>query len=300
MKAIAKSECTDNVSTWLKSVLPAKKEGEKIKYKIAVDEPNLGSSITTATEVTCRCDAYTKALFRSVRRHLPAFTQQKTNFEGTDLMKASVGLGHEYSRAKVEFDTKADDNHIVHAISLLDDLNKTLNGMCQRVREWYGWHFPELSEVVEGQVTYCQVCKIIGDRTKMDDSKKEQLGEIFEEPAKVNEIVMLAQMSMVMAYSPLDVDMVGSLNDRCLEMSETRDMLQTYLDARMNGLAPNLTEVIGSTVGAKLIAHTGSLIKLAKCPASTIQVLGAEKALFRALKARSGKTPKYGLIFGST
>merc|ERR1719420_1657765 len=94
--------------------------------------------------------------------------------------------------------------------------------------------------------------------------------------------------------------MLQSLNQRCLDIAETRDMLQAYLDARMSGLAPNLTEVVGSTVGAKLIAHTGSLIKLAKCPASTIQVLGAEKALFRALKARSGKTPKYGLIFGST
>merc|ERR1719361_2267160 len=110
----------------------------------------------------------------------------------------------------------------------------------------------------------------------------------------------MAKMSMGIGYSPQDTEMVGSLNDRCLEMAETRDLLQKYLDKRMGGLAPNLTEVIGSTVGAKLIAHTGSLIKLAKCPASTIQVLGVEKALFRALKSRSGKTPKYGLIFGST
>merc|ERR1712156_541397 len=118
--------------------------------------------------------------------------------------------------------------------------------------------------------------------------------------AKVKEIMGFLGMSMGTAFAEADLVMVKDLNQRCVDMANERDLLQNYLDARMNGLAPNLTEIIGSTVGAKLIAHTGSLVKLAKCPASTIQVLGAEKALFRALKARSGKTPKYGLIFGST
>ena len=67
----------------------------------------------------------------------------------------------------------------------------------------------------------------------------------------------------------------------------------------MSAVAPNLTSLIGEMVGSKLIAHSGSLINLAKYPASTIQILGAEKALFRALKTK-GKTPKYGLIFNST
>jgi nucleolar protein 56 len=67
----------------------------------------------------------------------------------------------------------------------------------------------------------------------------------------------------------------------------------------MNAVAPNLTALIGEMVGSKLISHAGSLISLAKYPASTIQILGAEKALFRALKTK-GKTPKYGLIFNST
>merc|ERR1712156_667390 len=118
--------------------------------------------------------------------------------------------------------------------------------------------------------------------------------------AKVKEIMGFLGMSMGTAFAEADLVMVKDLNQRCVDMANERDLLQNYLDARMNGLAPNLTEIIGSTVGAKLIAHTGSLVKLAKCPASTIQVLGAEKALFRALKSRSGKTPKYGLIFGST
>jgi nucleolar protein 56 len=84
-----------------------------------------------------------------------------------------------------------------------------------------------------------------------------------------------------------------------VEQIEFRDRLQEYLKQRMNAVAPNLTALIGEMVGSKLISHSGSLINLAKYPASTIQILGAEKALFRALKTK-GKTPKYGLIFNST
>merc|ERR1719471_220322 len=134
----------------------------------------------------------------------------------------------------------------------------------------------------------------------MNSAKEEALADLLPDESKVKEILGFLSMSMGSAFSEADSVMVKDLNQRCIDMANERDLLQEYLDARMNGLAPNLTEIIGSTVGAKLIAHTGSLVKLAKCPASTIQVLGAEKALFRALKSRSGKTPKYGLLFGST
>merc|ERR1712228_1037569 len=75
--------------------------------------------------------------------------------------------------------------------------------------------------------------------------------------------------------------------------------LSAYLQSKMALVAPNLATLIGDTVGARLISHAGSLTNLAKAPASTVQILGAEKALFRALKTR-GNTPKYGLIFHSS
>lgn len=82
-------------------------------------------------------------------------------------------------------------------------------------------------------------------------------------------------------------------------MNKYREDLFDYLQQRMHAVAPNLSALIGEIVGARLISHSGSLINLAKCPASTIQILGAEKALFRALKTRSN-TPKYGIIFHSS
>lgn len=81
-----------------------------------------------------------------------------------------------------------------------------------------------------------------------------------------------------------------------IALSEYRGQLFEYLRNRMNAVAPNLTVLVGELVGARLISHAGSLINLAKQPASTVQILGAEKALFRALKTKH-ETPKYGLIY---
>ena len=99
--------------------------------------------------------------------------------------------------------------------------------------------------------------------------------------------------------SEADVMQVKKFSERVVEQIEFREKLSDYLKQRMNAVAPNLTSLIGEMVGSKLISHSGSLINLAKYPASTIQILGAEKALFRALKTK-GKTPKYGLIFNSS
>ena len=92
---------------------------------------------------------------------------------------------------------------------------------------------------------------------------------------------------------------VKSFADRVISLTKYRHQLYEYLNDRMDRVAPNLKALIGEVVGARLISHAGSLTNLAKAPASTVQILGAEKALFRALKTR-GNTPKYGLIFHSS
>jgi len=99
--------------------------------------------------------------------------------------------------------------------------------------------------------------------------------------------------------SDFDIANIKMFAKRVVALAEYRSQLQAYLKDRMSDVAPNLSELIGEQVGARLISHAGSLINLAKYPASTLQILGAEKALFRALKTR-GNTPKYGLIFHSS
>jgi len=104
---------------------------------------------------------------------------------------------------------------------------------------------------------------------------------------------------MGMDISPVDLLNIDMFASRVIGLTDYRKELSAYLQNKMALVAPNLATLIGDTVGARLISHAGSLTNLAKAPASTVQILGAEKALFRALKAR-GNTPKYGLIFHSS
>ena len=99
--------------------------------------------------------------------------------------------------------------------------------------------------------------------------------------------------------SETDCLQIKRFSERCVDLVNFREALTEYLKQRMNAVAPNLSALIGDIVGSKLISHAGGLTNLSKYPASTIQILGAEKALFRALKTK-GKTPKYGLIFNSS
>jgi nucleolar protein 56 len=113
------------------------------------------------------------------------------------------------------------------------------------------------------------------------------------------QIVDAARSSMGTDISDFDLLNIKHFSVRVIQLSEYRDKLSEYLLKKMNDTAPNLSSLIGELVGARLISHAGSLTNLAKYPASTIQILGAEKALFRALKTK-GNTPKYGLLFNSS
>ncbi|KAI8423001.1 hypothetical protein MSG28_014089 [Choristoneura fumiferana] len=106
-------------------------------------------------------------------------------------------------------------------------------------------------------------------------------------------------MSMGMDISPVDLINIQMFAVRVVKLSDYRKQIAEYLHTKMTSVAPNLTTLIGDQVGARLISKAGSLTSLAKYPASTLQILGAEKALFRALKTRSN-TPKYGLLYHST
>jgi nucleolar protein 58 len=114
--------------------------------------------------------------------------------------------------------------------------------------------------------------------------------------AEINAVKEAAEISMGTDITDQDVMNIQSLAEQVISMTEYRAQLYEYLKNRMNAIAPNLTILTGELVGARLIAHAGSLINLAKQPASTVQILGAEKALFRALKTKHD-TPKYGLIY---
>ncbi len=182
---------------------------------------------------------------------------------------------------------------ITQTVHLLGDLDKTLNTLSSRLREWYGLHFPELSRLVEDHRTYANIVSTLGDRAHFD---QESLITMGSSAAKAEKIVKAAQGSMGAPLLQEDQVQVHQLAVNLLALYGYRRSLEEYLSALAEEVAPNLSEVAGPVIAAKLLEKAGSLRKLAMMPSSKIQLLGAEKAMFRAMKSRS-KPPKHGLIF---
>lgn len=161
-----------------------------------------------------------------------------------------------------------------------------------RAREWYGWHFPELGKIITDNIAYIRTIQLMGIR---ENCKNTDLSDILPEDVE-GRVKEAAEISMGTEISDIDMFNIRHLCDRVMEIQEYRGQLYEYLKNRMIAIAPNLTAVVGELIGARLISHAGSLLNLAKHPASTVQILGAEKALFKALKTKHD-TPKYGLIY---
>eukprot|EP00913_Durusdinium_trenchii_P030379 g28456.t1 len=202
---------------------------------------------------------------------------------------------------------------IIQAVGLLDDLDKELNNFAMRLREWYGWHFPEMGKIITENLAYAKVVRLMGLKTKAKEGALHaeiDRGILGTVPAKqetdfseVNvpeeiaaEVKQAAETSMGTEITDEDLGNIKTLSERVIELTEYRASLSEYLKLRMTAIAPNLTFMVGELVGARLISQAGSLMSLAKHPSSTVQILGAEKALFRALKTKK-QTPKYGLIY---
>jgi nucleolar protein 56 len=188
---------------------------------------------------------------------------------------------------------------IIQAIALLDQLDKDINTFAMRVREWYSWHFPELKQIVSDNFIFARCASYIKDKSKLKEEDLPGLQEIVGDEEIAQRIFKATKSSMGMDTSEQDMLNIIIFTDRMISLALYRKELYSYLEDKMSMVAPNLSTLIGDTVAARLIQKAGSLTSLAKCPASTVQILGAEKALFRALKTK-GNTPKYGLIYHST
>ncbi|XP_032413018.1 nucleolar protein 58 isoform X1 [Xiphophorus hellerii] len=257
--------------------------------QLAISDAKLGGVIKEKLDLSCVHSPAVAELMRCIRSQMEALI---SGLPPREISAMSLGLAHSLSRYKLKFSPDKVDTMIVQAISLLDDLDKELNNYNMRCREWYGWHFPELGKVVTDNLAYCKTVRKVGDRTNVATT---DLSEFLPEEIEA-EVKLAAEISMGTEVSEQDIGNIRHLCDQVIEISEYRSQLYDYLKNRMMAIAPNLTVMVGELVGARLISHAGSLLNLAKHPASTVQILGAEKALFRALKTRKD-TPKYGLIY---
>lgn len=236
-------------------------------------------------------------MLRGIRLHSEKLLKQLR--EG-DTNTAQLGLGHAYSRAKVKFSVQKNDNHIIQAIAILDQLDKAINTFSMRVREWYSWHFPELVKIVSENQKYARLALFVKDKKTLSDESLHDLAALVDDDhAIAQSVIDAAKTSMGQDISDADMENVTTFAQRVVSLSTYRKTLHSYLVSKMSVVAPNLATLIGEVVGARLISHAGSLTNLSKYAASTVQILGAEKALFRALKTK-GNTPKYGLLYHSS
>jgi nucleolar protein 58 len=267
------------ISKTLKKFLTDEVSGNKKlkKEQLVVSEPKLGGAIAKKLELNVVSDSTTADLYRGIRQQLASLLG---DVDPRDLATMELGLSHSLSRYKLKFSPDKVDTMIVQAIALLDDLDKEINIYSMRVKEWYGWHFPEMAKIITENLTYAKVVKAMGFRTNYATTDFSHiLPEELEDALK-----SAAAVSMGTEISDGDLAHIHLLADQVISITQYRTELYEYLRNRMAAIAPNLTALVGELVGARLIAHAGSLISLAKQPASTIQILGAEKALFRALK----------------
>jgi len=277
------------VHSSLKSFL---KKPLKKKDSICIADKALASSLKDAIKgANVLSDAKTAELFRGIRCHVGELLEDK--IAANDYKAMQLGLSHSLGRYKLKFSSDKVDTMVIQAVGLLDELDKEINTYAMRVKEWYGWHFPELQALVGDNATYSKLVLECGIRTEF---RKKDLSAILEDESQEAAIKEAAEVSMGTEIAEIDIIHMSSLASQVLSLTEYRSQLWEYLKNRMNAIAPNLTIIVGELVGARLISHAGSLLNLAKQPASTVQILGAEKALFRALKTKHD-TPKYGLIY---
>ncbi|CAI8496339.1 unnamed protein product [Hanseniaspora opuntiae] len=297
---ISEGIMNDFLKNFLELNVPSSKKS-KNGVVIGISDNKLGPSIKEVfPNLTCISNDFVQDLLRGVRLHSNKLLKSFNSDDATFIEKAQLGLGHAYSRTKVKFNVSKNDNHIIQAIALLDSLDKDINTFAMRAKEWYGWHFPELAKILVDNYSFAKAILFIRDKATINaDSLNELVAVLNTTDSTIAEqIIDAARISMGQDLSEIDMENIMVWAERVKSLYEYKQQLTSYLIEKMHTVAPNLSELIGEHIGARLISHAGSLTNLSKQAASTVQILGAEKALFRALKTK-GNTPKYGLIYHS-
>jgi nucleolar protein 56 len=259
----------------------------------AFENPLLAASVKEKFAVSTEISRVSEAgqLLRSNLEGFAIETGFVKDYEEFRRWTHSVSM--EIAKLRVKKAVEKKDLIIAQAIQTLDDLDKTINLFMSRIREWYGIHFPELDRLLEKHETYARLVVKIGSREGFTAESLEKEGL---PKSKAEQVANAAKSSMGADLAETDLAQIQALSRTVLGLYELRENMEKYIDTAMEEVAPNIKALTGALLGARLIALAGGLTNLAKMPASTLQVLGAEKALFRSLKTGT-RPPKHGIIF---
>ena len=196
------------------------------------------------------------------------------------------------SSSKVTEVSSSSDLHVIQAVNSLDEIDKVANALSSRTKEWYGLHFPELENMVDSIEGYARIV-LAGRRDGLTAESFETAGFPSE---KTEMLLVAASNSRGGEITDQSLEMVQTMAGQLISFYDLRRRLEALVEKEMGTVAPNLAAILGTALSARMLARIGSIKKMASLPASTIQVLGAERALFRSLKTGS-EPPKHGLLF---
>ncbi len=226
---------------------------------------------------------------------IPIMLNARLASDEEDAMSILQRFASDMSSQRVAEASAKLDQHIIQGINALDELDKMINIISARMREWYGLHFPELEALIQSITTYANIIIGIGDRKSISMEALREL-RVSDNENRLNAILESARGSKGGEISEGNLSMIRLLAEELKRLEHLRDTLANHIDTEMERVAPNIKDILGTTIGARMIAKVGGLDRLATLPASTIQVLGAEKALFRSLRTGT-RPPKHGILF---
>jgi nucleolar protein 56 len=179
---------------------------------------------------------------------------------------------------------------LMQASNAFRELSKSYNLAYERLSEWYGIYFPEIK--LSNPKSLAQLAIALNS----NPPDREAIAKVIEDPSKVDDVYSKASATIGRKMGAEERDALVKFAELSLSMEVATEQLKAYIKAASTRMLPNTSYLTDETIAAELLSKAGSLDKLATMPASTIQLLGAEKALFKHIKFGS-KPPKYGILF---
>lgn len=218
----------------------------------------------------------------TIKNPNPAGDYLRSHYDEFDLNSDEViSIYQNLAIYKIKKESAGEDKHLIQAINSIDEIDEAISKLIERIREWYALYFPEM-DTIKNNETYIRL--ISQNKTKEEILKAKP-------DAFPQDILDLDDN-----INPMDLEIMNNYAKSIHELQKSRKSIEDYIDSKMESIAPNLRLLVGSTLAAKLISHAGGIKRLAMYPSSTVQIMGAEKALFRHLKS-GDRPPKYGLIY---
>lgn len=184
IQSVAHNKVSPTLKAFLTAHLPSTKSSKKQKFALGICDPRLGQEIFSETGITASYNETTVELMRGIRTH---FAKIIKKINESDVKRAQLGLGHSYSRHRCAADVNRQDKPIIQTIALIDQLDKDINTFCMRLKEWFAWHFPEMTKVVNDNQIYAKLVHLfLASRDNVTEDLKEEIEAITLDEEKAN------------------------------------------------------------------------------------------------------------------